>query len=304
MPENEEDDAHNGKRQQRPQQNKHDGSRDRHTAGDLVLELDESLVNVLLCLPDTICHRGHVLHVCRVLQRLPVVQVVQTPLYCVCGRLGRRERRHSFRQRAKYRQRFRDGWRRFCGLVDEDNVCHVVRHCETAQTLVNVVVCHAAGEPSGRRPEYVHVFRRELARPSGCAWRQVFAQFVRVASDALCCDGKLVRYLFRRVRLRHVCRPCWLYCVRGVLRADRAHDRPNKLTVGHTERNCSMTTQESKLKTLDPVSPADVVPWRQQLAQALRRRGKLVQDARLLNVERIPEDERTPGGPWYRVVSL
>jgi len=65
-----------------------------------------------------------------------------------------------------------------------------------------------------------------------------------------------------------------------------------------------MTTQERKSLLIDPVEPADRVPWRQQLAQALRRRGKLVQDERLLSVRRIPESERRPGGPWYEVVSL
>lgn len=43
--------------------------------------------------------------------------------------------------------------------------------------------------------------------------------------------------------------------------------------------------------------------WRQELAQALRRRGTLVQDSRRLDIERIPDDERVPGGPMWRAVS-
>jgi hypothetical protein len=43
--------------------------------------------------------------------------------------------------------------------------------------------------------------------------------------------------------------------------------------------------------------------WRQELAQALRRRGTLVQDSRKLDLERIPDAERMPGGAMWRVVS-
>ena len=43
--------------------------------------------------------------------------------------------------------------------------------------------------------------------------------------------------------------------------------------------------------------------WRQELAQAMRRRGTLVQDSRKLDLERIPDAERVPGGAMWRVVS-
>lgn len=74
--------------------------------------------------------------------------------------------------------------------------------------------------------------------------------------------------------------------------------------MSHNQNSHPTLESQKRVRTTDPVSAADIVPWRQQLAQALRRRGVLVQDARLLNVERIPDDEREPGGAWYRVVTL